>query len=93
MNVSGDNPTSDRVLSFDTTLRGWASSLRFRDTRTPSFDAINGLLYSLSSSLKRTFRRIVTSHHARISPTAKLAAFLSRRDRNILYCRQIAEMV
>src|ERR1700730_10893017 len=58
---------------------------------TISFDAINGLLYSLSSSLNVPFRRIVTSHHARISPTAKLAAFL-RAETDIPYCRQIAEM-
>src|SRR5712672_2960038 len=58
---------------------------------TISFDAINGLLYSLSSSLNAPFRRIVTGHHARISPTAKLAAFL-RAETDIPYCRQIAEM-
>src|SRR5258708_5512867 len=58
---------------------------------TLSFDDINGLLYSLSSSLNALFRRIVTSHHARISPTAKLAAFL-RAETDIPYCRQIAEM-
>ena len=33
----------------------------------------------------------MTTHHARISPTAKLAAFL-RADTDIPYCRQIAEM-
>src|SRR2546428_10623935 len=58
---------------------------------TISFDAINGLLYSLSSSMNVPFRRIVTSHHSRISPTAKLAAFL-RAESDIPYCRQIAEM-
>src|SRR5260370_8541963 len=59
--------------------------------RTISFDAINGLVYSPSCSLNVLFRRIVTSHHARISPTAKLAAFL-RAETDIPYCRQIAEM-
>src|ERR1700680_5188114 len=58
---------------------------------TISFDSINGLLYSLSRSLNVLFRRIVTTHHARISPTAKLAAFL-RAETDIPYCRQIAEM-
>ena len=33
----------------------------------------------------------MTTHHARISPTAKLAAFL-RAETDIPYCRQIAEM-
>jgi O-methyltransferase involved in polyketide biosynthesis len=33
----------------------------------------------------------VTTHHARISPTAKLAAFL-RAESDIPYCRQIADM-
>src|SRR5260221_12457093 len=33
----------------------------------------------------------MTVHHARISPTAKLAAFL-RAESGIPYCRQIAEM-
>src|SRR5208337_1593111 len=37
------------------------------------------------------FRRIMTTHHSRISPTAKLAAFL-RAESDIPYCRQIAEM-
>ena len=37
------------------------------------------------------FRRIMTAHHARISPTAKLAAFL-RAESGIPYCRQIADM-
>jgi hypothetical protein len=58
---------------------------------TISFDAIHGLLYSPSSSLNVLLRRIVTTHHARISPTAKLAAFL-RADTDIPYCRQIAEL-
>src|SRR5467141_3179864 len=39
----------------------------------------------------RIFRSIVTTHHARISPTAKLAAFL-RAETDIPYCRQIADM-
>src|SRR5438132_4009077 len=46
---------------------------------------------SLSSSLNVLFRRIVNTHHARISPTAKLAAFL-RAETDIPYCRQIADM-
>src|SRR5258708_14995427 len=58
---------------------------------TISFDTINGLFCSLSSSLNVLFRRIVTSHPARISPTAKLGAFL-RAETDIPYCRQIAEM-
>ena len=33
----------------------------------------------------------MTTHHARISPTAKLAAFL-RAETDIPYCRQIADM-
>ena len=33
----------------------------------------------------------MTTHHARISPTAKLAAFL-RAESDIPYCRQIADM-
>src|SRR5258705_5303074 len=33
----------------------------------------------------------MTVHHARISPTAKLAAFL-RAESGIPYCRQIADM-
>jgi hypothetical protein len=33
----------------------------------------------------------VTTHHTRISPTAKLAAFL-RAESDIPYCRQIADM-
>jgi O-methyltransferase involved in polyketide biosynthesis len=38
-----------------------------------------------------TFRRNMTTHHSRISPTAKLAAFL-RAETDIPYCRQIADM-
>src|SRR5258708_34644285 len=69
-----------------------ASSLPASGIRcTLSFDAINGLLYSPSSPLNVLFRRIVTIHHARISPTAKLAAFL-RAESDIPYCRQIADM-
>src|SRR5438309_11501080 len=45
---------------------------------------------SAKMSLSET-RRIVTTHHARISPTAKLAAFL-RVGTDIPYCRQIAVM-
>jgi hypothetical protein len=51
----------------------------------------NALLYSLSSPLNVLLRRIVTIHPARISPTAKLAAFL-RAETDIPYCREIADM-
>src|SRR5882672_5180780 len=73
-------------------LAGWRAVSRLQGYGAPVLlNAINGLLYSPSRSLNVLFRRIVTSHHARISPTAKLAAFL-RAETDIPYCRQIAEM-
>src|SRR4051812_38677358 len=64
-------------IYFDTTFAGWSQqSPGFRISCTISFDAINGLLYFSIQFADVLFRRIVTTHHARISPTAKLAAFL-----------------
>jgi O-methyltransferase involved in polyketide biosynthesis len=87
----GDNLDERSRIYFRHGAAGWRAASRLQRGRTISSDTINGHLYSLSRSLNVLFRRIVTSHHSRISPTAKLAAFL-RAETDIPYCRQIAEM-